>query len=310
MAVFALGCAGDDSNPAASPVDGGSDATVAADAAPGPGADASGGGADAADAAPPPTITGMAIVTKDGRPLAALAGDALPLQVVYTMSDGSTQPVPPALVTWTSPGTVVAQDPNDAGANNLPDGGALPTAFFIQNPYRTDRTDYPGALFVTDPGTTPDAGVTVVASVADAGTLTATISVSPLPPGDPDAGAAIFILHLTCGDCHGATGAGSPPAGTYPDGGPYYDLLGNHEPYPAPGLNGGSSDSGAPNVAADPAWSAALLAMAAQADMDNNGVALRKPMPDWLDKSNQVDGGILTARDFADIFAYVKTQTQ
>ena len=39
------------------------------------------------------------------------------------------------------------------------------------------------------------------------------------------------------------------------------------------------------NVAADPAWNAAMLAFASRSDMDDGAVALRAPMPGWLASS-------------------------
>jgi hypothetical protein len=72
-------------------------------------------------------------------------------------------------------------------------------------------------------------------------------------------------------------------------------------PYPAPGL-----DAEPGNLASDPAWTAALLAMAARADMDNGGLVLRTPMPDWL--TAKADGQLLTTQDFADIYAFLQTQ--
>ncbi len=79
-------------------------------------------------------------------------------------------------------------------------------------------------------------------------------------------------------------------------------------PYPAPPLNNTTTE-GSPNLAADPAWSAGLLGMAAQADMDNGGVALRIPMPVFFTAPDGTDGGVLGAQDFADIYAWLKTQT-
>ncbi len=262
----------------------------------------------------PPTVTGMKIVAVSGAPLQASAGDAIPLQVVLTLSDGTTQPLPAGTqVNWTAPGTVVAEDPNDAGDNSiLPAPDAQATAMFVQNPFRPERADYTGTLFVLDPGT-PDAGstgtITVTASVGDAGSLSASITVSPTPAGDPDAGANLYQKVLNCAGCHGATGAGSPPADAGPDSGPVYVLQGTPYLYPALGLNN-ASPGGSPNLAADPGWNAALLAMAAQADVDNNGVALRRPMPDWLGKKKNGDGGTVNAQDFAHIYAFLKTQTQ
>jgi hypothetical protein len=49
--------------------------------------------------------------------------------------------------------------------------------------------------------------------------------------------------------------------------------------------------------------------MAAQGDIDNHGVALRQPMPDWLGKRG-LDGGPLGAQDFAHIYSFLKSQTQ
>jgi hypothetical protein len=212
-------------------------------------------------------------------------------------------------VTWSAPSTVVAEDPDDAGPNGiLPEAGAQPTGFFVQNPFRPDRTDYPGTLFVVDPGTGSGGTLTVTATVGDAGTVSATVAVSPTPAGDPEAGANLFRGVLRCAECHGQTGAGSPPT-VGPDGSVEYILMGMKYSYPAPGLNDSTPEGGSPNLAADPAWNAALLGMAAQADMDNAGVSLRVPMPDELGKKN-ADGGTVSAQDFAHIYAFLRTQTQ
>jgi len=266
----------------------------------------------ARDAAPEaaPTVTGMKIVTASGAPLQAAAGDAIPLKVVLTLSNGTTQALPADTpVSWTAPTTVVAEDPDDAGPNSiLPATGAQPTAFFVQNPFRPERTDYGGTLFVIDPGSGATGTLTVTASVGDAGTLSTTLTISPMPEGDPDAGANLFRSVLRCAECHGQTGAGSPPT-PGPDGSTEYILQGMTYPYPAPGLNDSTPEGGSPNLAADPGWNAALLGIAAQADMDNEGVALRMPMPDELGKKN-ADGGAVSAQDFAHIYAFLKTQTQ
>ncbi len=208
-------------------------------------------------------MTGMAIVTASGAPLTAAAGDAIPLEVVLTLSNGKTAPLPMGTeVTWTQRQTIVAQDPNDAGPSGiLPTFGADPTGIFVQNPFSPDRTDYAGTLFVIDPGTGSTGTLTVTASVADAG-LSASFTVSPTPAGDPDAGADLFQNRLNCAGCHGPTGGGSPPSAG-PDGGNVYVLQGTAYPYPAPGLNN-TSPGGSPNLAADPGWNAALLGMAAR----------------------------------------------
>ncbi len=295
------------------PDTGAGDSAPASDASP---RDASGdtGPQDAG----PPHVTGMAIVSQhDGGALAATPGDALPLKVVFTFSDGTTEDLPAGTnVSWISPSTVTAQDPYDAGPSSvLPDAGAQPTAFFIANPYRPERSDYPGVLFVITSGAAGDAGVQVTAQLADGGTIGATVAIGEAPAGDPDAGGQLFSAILVCRGCHGANADGTPPVlgpdgGVFlVDGGPVYNLGGGQFPYPAPGLSNVTPEGGSPYLAADPAWSAALLGMAAQGDIDNYGVALRKPMPDWLETSTGA-GTQLTGKDFADIYAWLRTQTQ
>jgi hypothetical protein len=72
-----------------------------------------------------------------------------------------------------------------------------------------------------------------------------------------------------CATCHGAMAQGTTANadGSYMfDGGTYS--------YPAPGL-----DTEMGNLASDPDWNAALLAVAARSDMDNGGLELCAPMP-------------------------------
>jgi hypothetical protein len=64
------------------------------------------------------------------------------------------------------------------------------------------------------------------------------------------------------------------------------------------------------NTAGDPAWNAALFAIAARAEVDNGGLTLRLPMPDWLTEPSSVTGAPLTTQDLADIYAFLKTRTQ
>jgi mono/diheme cytochrome c family protein len=253
----------------------------------------------------------MAIASTNGAPLRAAPGDALPLAVVFTMSDGSTRSLPATTaITWKTPSTVVAQDPNDAGTSGiLDDSGTHPHAFYVANDF---RPDHPGVLFVTSQGTDVDASVTVTAVLPDGGALSAVVGIDPAPVGDATRGQNLFQTVLQCSGCHGATGGGSDPA-TYVDGGVetadgsvLYDLQGQLYPFPAPGLNN-APDSG--NLATDPNWNAALLGMAAQADIDNFGVALRAPMPVWLGKQG-AGTQPLNAQDFADIYAWLKAQTQ
>ena len=63
-------------------------------------------------------------------------------------------------------------------------------------------------------------------------------------------------------------------------------------------------------LASDPAWNAELLAMAARADMDNGGLTLRQPMPCWLAMPNPATRQPLTTQDYADIYAFLKTQSR
>jgi hypothetical protein len=263
---------------------------------------------DAGSEGAAPTVTGLAIATVSRSPLHAAAGDAVPLKVVMTLSDGTTADLPYGTpVAWTAPATIVARDPNDAGsAGGLPAPGATPTGVFVDNPYRADRSDYSGVLFVLDPGTAPKGKLTVTASVMDAGVVSASIGVDPTPPGDPDSGANLFGSLINCAMCHGATGGGSTP-NTEADGSVDYVLMGGTYPFPAPPLNN-TSPGGTPALAADPGWNAALLGFACSADMDNAGVALRAPMPDITQTT--LAGHSVGAKEFADIYAFLRTQNQ
>jgi len=290
-----------------------SDVFSAEDSAPSVDSSMSDASDDAAitDAGIDAAVTGMTIVNTNGGPLQGAPGDAVPLAVVFTLSDGTTRALPAGTtVSWIAPQTVIPQNPDDAGPNSvIPDAGNQPLAFYVLNPYRTPLQ--PGVLFVVAQGTEADASVTVVASLADAGTLSAVVSILPAPVGDPDSGANLYLQWFNCVDCHGFSAAGTPPmlltdGGLYlVDGAPIYSIDGTDYPYPAPGLND-VADSG--NLASDPAWSAPLLGMAAQADMDNRGVALRAPMAQWTGKLDPSKTPI-NAQDFANIYAWLKTQT-
>jgi hypothetical protein len=78
-------------------------------------------------------------------------------------------------------------------------------------------------------------------------------------------------------------------------------------------LDAGKTKDGEVTVAAivwggDPARNAALFAMSARADMDNGGLTLREPMPDWL-VTHEANGNPPTTQDLVDICAFMKTQT-
>lgn len=254
-----------------------------------------------------PAAPRLAIVTASGDPLHAVAGDALELQVVLVDADGATHPLPGgASVTWTSPAVVTALTPDSTAPSPLPVAGAEPTAAWIVNPSRPDRaSDLANVLFILDPGTVQNGTIQVAATVAGAspsGPVSATLAVDPTPAGDWTRGAALYGSGgADCAVCHGADGHGSPGAPNATS----YSINGTTYDYPAPGLD---SDPG--NTAGDPAWNAALFAMAARADVDNGGLTLRVPMPDWLALPNPTTGQPLSTQDLADIFAFLKTQPQ
>jgi hypothetical protein len=239
-------------------------------------------------------------------PREAVAGDAVTLSVVRTMEDGSTEPLPSAAkVAWSGPAVVTALAPGSTADSPLPAPGAQPLAVFLDNPGRPDRAaDLARVLFVLDAGS---AGGTVpvtaeISGLASPGRATIAITVAATPDGDATRGAALYgSAGANCAACHGESGHGSPPAAdgtTYLLAGMSYDL-------PAPGLN---AEMG--NVGEDPDWNAALFAVSSRGDIDNAGVTLQLPMPDWLTAVNPATMRALTTQDFADIYAFLRTQTQ
>jgi hypothetical protein len=253
-------------------------------------------------------VLSISIVSAYGTALRGAPGDAIPLVVRLLLSDGTTATAPQDQVAWVAPATVVAQDPTDAGASVVPGAGSQPTSFYVRNDYRQTM---PGMLFIVDRGTLGNPQVTVTATYLDAG-VSATVAILPDRVGDAAAGESLFQQILQCAGCHGTTAAGSPwstlPDGAVElvDGSPIYIIGGQAYPFPAPGLNA-APDSG--NLADDPAWSAGMFAVAAQSGIDNQGVALRLPMPLWAG-GNDGTGKPLDAQDFADIYAWLLTQTQ
>jgi hypothetical protein len=262
----------------------------------------------ASDSGADTAANSLRIVAANDAALQGAPGEAIPLQVVFVLADGGTIAVP-GEVTWTLPPTVIAQNPNDPGPGSvLPEAGSQPTAFFVSNPYTEQNP--PGVLFVVDPGTSRDAGVTVTAAVSDAGQVSAVVTISTAGiTGNATRGGDLFQNVLGCATCHGKTAAGSIPMDGG-DGSTVYTIgmEGNQYPYPAPALDNVTTDAG-PNLAADPGWTAALLGMAVQADIDNAGVALRAPMPDFFGVTTDDAGTPLVAQDFADIYAWLRTQT-
>jgi hypothetical protein len=51
------------------------------------------------------------------------------------------------------------------------------------------------------------------------------------------------------------------------------------------------------------------MAMSARADMDNMGVSLDLAMPKWLIRTSST-GNLLNTQDFADIYAWLATQSK
>jgi len=235
-------------------------------------------------AATTPAVTGYQIATAAGGLLDAVPGDGLQLVVLETLADGSTAPLPKeALVTWSGPPVVRAlaagTEPDDGV---LPGRGGAPAAMWLVNPGRASDGGDQGVLWVLDRGTGPSPTVDVTATignVAPGGTTSAKIAIGEAPAGDATAGKATFVAN--CGNCHGPTG---------------------HGKHNAPGLN---AETG--NLAADPDWNAAILAIAARAGVDDLGVSLGTKMPSWLTRP-AANGKPLTTADFADIYAFLKTQ--
>jgi hypothetical protein len=243
------------------------------------------------------------IVARSGGLLQGVAGDALALKVVVVASDGSTQDLPTgASVEWTLPDLVTTLPPGSSAPSPLPVAADPPIAAWIDNPGRPDRNaDLAGVLFLLDPGIAQNGTVAVsaiVSGVTPRVTVKAAIGVDPTPMGDWTRGAAVYVA--ACAGCHGPTGHGSPGAPTAAT----YSMAGGTYDFAAPGLN---AEPG--NLAGDPDYDAALLAVASRADMDNGGVALRFPMPDWLSQANPMTGQPLTTQDLADMYAFLKTQT-
>jgi mono/diheme cytochrome c family protein len=250
-----------------------------------------------------PSSANLQIVTVSGGALTAVAGDGLALKVVQIMADGSTQDLPSeTTVTWSGPPTVTASSPDGMPADNAypATGGASPVGIWVANPSRADRAaDLSGVLFVLDAGFAGGSiSVTAAVSGGASGSATALVSVSAAPMGDATHGAMLYgESGANCAECHGVTGKGTPMA----DGDGMYTIDAKRYSFPAPGIDGEMG-----NAAAE--WSSALFAISSRADLDDEAVSLRLPMPDWLGSRNPATGKVLSTQDFADIFAYLKTQ--
>ena len=233
-------------------------------------------------------VTGYRIVSADGSPPTAVAGEAKRLAVMQVMADGTTANLGAStLVTWSGPPLVKALSQGSAPESSiLPAAGPLATAMWIQNPDHFSDDELGGVLWVLDSGTDPEPTVAVKVSVSSSsgdlrGGATANINVGPMPVGDTGRGQAMY--ESNCASCHGVTGQGTTEF---------------------PGLNNTPD-----HVAGDPSWNASLLAMTARSDMDDLGVSLDASMPKWLTRPSST-GQLLSPSDFADIYAFLKTQTQ
>jgi mono/diheme cytochrome c family protein len=239
--------------------------------------------------------------------LQAVAGDAIPLKVVVVDGDDSTHDLPAgAAVAWTSPAAVEAMPSDSTADSPIPAPGAQPIAGWIGNPGRADlAASLANVLFIFDAGTAPNGSLQVSATVtggSPSGDVTASIAVGPTPAGDATRGATLYGTGgANCAECHGATAHGSPEGADATS----FVIMGKPYDFPAPGLN---AEDG--NVAGDPDWTPALLAVSAYSGMDNGGLTLRLPMPGWLAERNPATGQTLTTQDFADLYAFLKTQTQ
>ena len=240
-------------------------------------------------------------------PTQVYVGDTVVLKMEKVMSDGSTESLPgTAEVDFVGPQTVAATD-NDtlppANAATLLATDSTPTGFFVVNPVRYDHSaDLKHKLF-TNGLVTGNGSDTVSAAISGLGlqdgvSSPLTISIGPLPPGNTANGQAQYAAN--CAQCHGTTGQGCTIQSIF-DNSPAITDVG------VPGLDA-TSPGGSPNLAADPGWNAALLAFASRADVDNSGIILNLPMPNWLSMP-AADGHYLTMQDFADIYAWLLTQT-
>jgi cytochrome c len=155
---------------------------------------------------------------------------------------------------------------------------------WIQNRDHFTDDELGAVLWVLDSGTDPQPTVAVKASLSPSegnGDATANIAIAPMPVGDGGRGQTLYGSN--CAPCHGATGQGTTQF---------------------PGLNAAPD-----HVASDPSWNASLFAMTARSDMDNLGVSLDPSMPKWLIRLSST-GQPLSPSDFADIYAFLITQTQ
>jgi mono/diheme cytochrome c family protein len=228
-----------------------------------------------------PTPVGFRIAPPNGGQVEGVPGDALRLNVVQEMSDGSVEAVGSDVrVDWSGPPVIQALPIGSHPAQSLlPPPNASPTAIWIQNPEHYPTEFLAGVLWVIDPGQGTGA-VNVKASVTSGAAmpteLALDIPIGAAPSGDPERGALVYGSN--CASCHGAHGEGGD----------------------SPALN-------ADHLLADPAWTQALMTMATRSGMDRMGVSLALDMPHWVTRLS-ANGTLLTTQDFADIYSFLRTE--
>jgi len=224
------------------------------------------------------------IVAAKGGPLQATVGDAFRLSVVEGLSDGTTKALSTdAKVTWSGPPVITALPIGSTPADSiLPQPGSSVTAMWVENPDHLTPAEVAGVLYVLDAGSAASPSITVTATVTGgatpAGQTSSSVPVAAFPVGNAPRGQTLYAAN--CASCHGATGEGGS----------------------APGLNAAPD-----NVASDSGWTPQMLGLAAQSNMDDQGVSLATTMPKWLVIPG-ANGQPLTTQNFADIYAFLKTQ--
>lgn len=211
--------------------------------------------------------------------LSAEAGDVVRLDIVAFTSDGDKVAAPAgAQIEWSGMPAMMVADPTGSGMTPMSSMQGATDAFRVENPMRFGGFDRDAVVALLGSGATNREVQANVSGVEHAGMFSVHIATSEAPSGDAQRGGEVFSAN--CARCHGSTGAGS---GDFPC------------------LNTNS------DVTGDPGWGSALFAVAARVGMDDEGVPLSSEMPTWLTQP-AANGKLLTTQDFADMYAFLKTQ--